>query len=579
MSSKRGSLVLFVFVFASVLTCAGTARAAMVQQWVASYNGIAGRTDAAYDVQTDAAGNVYVTGYSDDNTGAADVFVAKYDPTGAEIWTGRWDGLTHEDDIAYSIAVDAEGNVYVAGSTMSGGQLDALLVQFDADGDQPWLAIIDGGQGDDAFNRVALDGSGNVYVAGYMTVGVADTDYLLAKFDTNGTKIWEQTDGGPAVSQDYATGLAVDSAGNAYVNGRQDTATSVGVALLKYNPAGMFQWKEVFTGTGGAGAVGGGAVAGGGGVFYSAALWMTGTAKDIVTAFVNADNNASWMRTYDGAQHVDDEIPERLATVGLAGPGVRDLAIGPNDEIFATGSIGNLNHNRDILTIECNSAGEEQWTAVYNIGSTRPDISLAIAVDAHGNAFVGGRTTTNNIYDQYLTLMYDKNGNLVDSQLFDAPGAENSMAQNITVDPDGNPVITGVGWQGDTELDNAYTVKYCVGCVVNGYCYAAGASPEGNICLICNPAASQTGLSNNDGAACDDALFCNGGDTCAVGACSEHAGDPCPPETPCDETTDQCLGADDDAVDDDAIDDDATDDDTTGGGGDGGDDDDSGCGC
>ena len=43
-----------------------------------------------------------------------------------------------------------------------------------------------------------------------------------------------------------------------------------------------------------------------------------------------------------------------------------------------------------------------------------------------------------------------------------------------------------------------------------------------------------------DGTSCDDALFCNGEDTCASGACTQHAGDPCPPGTFCDETSDTC---------------------------------------
>lgn len=43
-------------------------------------------------------------------------------------------------------------------------------------------------------------------------------------------------------------------------------------------------------------------------------------------------------------------------------------------------------------------------------------------------------------------------------------------------------------------------------------------------------------------APCDDGLYCNGSDTCAAGACTSHAGDPCASPTTCAEADDECVG-------------------------------------
>jgi C1A family cysteine protease len=119
---------------------------------------------------------------------------------------------------------------------------------------------------------------------------------------------------------------------------------------------------------------------------------------------------------------------------------------------------------------------------------------------------------------------------------------------------------------------------------------------DGNGCTddSCVPASGCQHTNNT--ASCDDGLFCTGLDTCSAGNCSEHAGDPCAPDTTCDESADTCVQNidDDTTIDDDATpdddtptdddtspsdddttpgDDDATDDDNGGGGGGGG------CGC
>ncbi|MFN2425182.1 MAG: dockerin type I repeat-containing protein [Candidatus Binatia bacterium] len=79
----------------------------------------------------------------------------------------------------------------------------------------------------------------------------------------------------------------------------------------------------------------------------------------------------------------------------------------------------------------------------------------------------------------------------------------------------------------------------------------AGADGDGNCSESCNEAADACTAADSNGSPCDDGVFCNGADTCSGGACSQHAGNPCPgpdgdvncAET-CDETAGACTGND-----------------------------------
>ena len=83
----------------------------------------------------------------------------------------------------------------------------------------------------------------------------------------------------------------------------------------------------------------------------------------------------------------------------------------------------------------------------------------------------------------------------------------------------------------------------------------AGADGDGNCAESCSEASDTCTASDPNGSACNDSLFCNGGDTCASGSCSAHAGNPCPgadgdqncSET-CNEAGDACNAADPDGA-------------------------------
>ena len=138
-------------------------------------------SDSARSVALDAADNAHVVGSSPESwdsplvahAGGSDVYLAKLDPSGGLLWH-TFLGSTDFDQ-GLGVAVDGAGNVYVAGSSGSswgspvrahgGGVGDGLVAKLDASGALLWLTFLGGG-GDDVASKVAVDGAGNVFVLG-----------------------------------------------------------------------------------------------------------------------------------------------------------------------------------------------------------------------------------------------------------------------------------------------------------------------------------------------------------------------------------------------------------------------------
>ena len=108
--------------------------------------GVAGQATYGYAVATDANGNVFLAGDTygglDGNTltGTIDVFVTKYNSSGVKQYT-RQLGVAGQDTLGWSVATDANGNVYVAGDTYGGldgntltGTRDAFVTKYNSSG-------------------------------------------------------------------------------------------------------------------------------------------------------------------------------------------------------------------------------------------------------------------------------------------------------------------------------------------------------------------------------------------------------------------------------------------------------------
>lgn len=219
--------------------------------WVARYSSPANVGDYPYAIAVDTSGNVYVTGASSDNTFTPDYATVKYNAAGVGQWVRRYNGTVGGFDEAHAIAVDAEGNVYVTGSSMSASfDFDYVTIKYSPTGDSLWVRRYDGPPGGvtDTPNALALDDEGNAYVTGYSIGNGSGNDFLTIKYDATGLERWVARYNSPENADEFANALAIDSSGNVYVTGRTGNIAAFDYTTVMYDSSGTEQWVEKYDG-------------------------------------------------------------------------------------------------------------------------------------------------------------------------------------------------------------------------------------------------------------------------------------------------------------------------------------------
>jgi len=409
--------------------------------------------DYGNGIAVDGSGNAYFTGSTRSTDfptsssplqashagGYLDAFVTKLDATGSSLVYSTYLGGGN-DDFATGIAIDASGNAYVTGSTFSmdfptsssafqtsrAGETDVFVTKLDAAGSSLVYSTYLGGGNDETGQDIAVDDSGSVSVTGttFSTdfptsssplqasfAGV--TDAFVTKLDAAGASLVYSTFLG-GVSDDDATGIAVDASGYAYVTGSTlstDFPTSSGP--LQASKAGGFDAFVTKLDTAGS-------------LVYS--TYVGGASNDDATGIaVDVGGNA-----YVTGYTTSTDFPTTSTPLQASHAG------------------GYL----DAFVTKLDAAGSSLVYSTY-LGGASNDQSLGIAVDGSGNASVTGFTESTNfpirsplqasnagLADVFITKLGAAGSSLVYSTYLG--GASNDRSSGIAVDLSGNTYVTGV---------------------------------------------------------------------------------------------------------------------------------------
>ncbi|MBK8984225.1 MAG: SBBP repeat-containing protein [Ignavibacteria bacterium] len=154
--------------------------------WLRRYNYLATAYDVANAIVIGASGNVYISGYSGSTSlsNTFDYATVKYDSSGNELWVRRYNGTGNNIDRARFVKLDSMENVYVTGSSVgSGTGTDYVTLKYDSSGQQLWTARYDGPvNGDDFPTGVSVTGSGLVFLTGYSQGSGSGFDYATIKY-------------------------------------------------------------------------------------------------------------------------------------------------------------------------------------------------------------------------------------------------------------------------------------------------------------------------------------------------------------------------------------------------------------
>lgn len=209
--------------------------------WISLQGSDKDKLDRGFGIAADNNGNIYVCGSTEGdldgnkNAGDTDAFLAKYDSNGVKLWLKMFG--TESYDEAYGVAIGPSGYIYVTGDTggnlggvANAGNEDLFLAKYDSNGNEVWLRLL-GGESYEGGVDVAVDAKDIIYVTGNTNEGLDGNEYMgalgdafLASYSSNGTKLWVKLCG--TSSNDGAKGIAVDGAGGVYIGGITDGSFS-----------------------------------------------------------------------------------------------------------------------------------------------------------------------------------------------------------------------------------------------------------------------------------------------------------------------------------------------------------------
>jgi hypothetical protein len=310
---------------------------------VKRHNGLRNDDDETGGIAVDGSGNVYVTGKIWDSSFAPYFITIKYNPKGNRLWAKNYTDPYNDNNIfygeAHAIAVDGSGNAHITGSIRAGGY-DIGTVKFDASGQQLWARTYNGpGDGSDTGMAVALDGSGNVYIAGYIFSSSTDGDWVTVKYDANGKRLWAKRYSGSGSCADCPEAIAVDGSGNAYVTGwRRVSWGECDYVTIKYGPGGQQLWARRYTGPIGYDLAVAIAVDGSGNIYVTGESRNSRNNPDYATVKYDTNGKELWVKRYEG--------PDRLENYAKA------IAIDTTGNVYITGYSKGLITEYDFATIK-----------------------------------------------------------------------------------------------------------------------------------------------------------------------------------------------------------------------------------
>jgi hypothetical protein len=403
-------------------------------------------TEEGNNIAIDQQGNIYIAGFTDSRNfplsvaaqptfgGKQDAFVTKLDPSGSRVLYSTYLGGNGQDN-ATGIAVDQAGNAYVTGFTDStnfptknafqsliSGDADAFVAKLDPEGRLVASTLL-GGTASDYGSCIAVDPSGNIYVAGISTsfdlttvnpiqgslAGL--TDAFVAKIDSGNRLVYSTYLGGGAL--DAATGLAVDGSGNVYVTGLTSS--------LDFHTVNPIQPNH------------------GGGGFDAFAMKLNPAGTKAIYA------------TYLGGSGEDRAFRVALDSSGSA------YITGDTDSTnfpVVSAAQRRLGGTADAFVSKLSPSGTELVYSTY-LGGSGIDGGAAITVDATGNASVCGFTVSPNFpvsnpfqqmpgghYDAFVTKLTPSGSSFSYSTFLGGSGIDSAFG--IASDSAGNSYVMGI---------------------------------------------------------------------------------------------------------------------------------------
>ena len=397
-------------------------------------------------------------------------------------------GSGNVTDVA-GVAIDSSDNIYITGTSegtnifgknvTSGTTRDIFVAKLNSSGVVQWVYTA-GGTGADRGRKIALDSSGNIYVAGYYENTVdfgggnitsnGSWDAFLLKLNSSGTFQWVKSYG--ASNNDLGRDVAIDSNDNIYLTGNfrgtvdfgggdvsSNPSANAYIFLVKFNSSGVFQW--VYT-------------AGGTGVDDVRSLALDSSDNPYITGSFQSTVNFGGGNTT--AANTNDLFILKLNSSGAyqsiytsnidTTQKAKGLFIDSSGNVYATGIFQNtvnfgggniISSGQDIYLLKLNSSLAFQWVKRFAVdnGSLGTALGAAVTVDEDGNVYsvgqisgtynLGGINQVSGGNKDAFIVKHDASGTFQWSKTLGGGSAMDGYdkAQDIVIDSNGFIITVG----------------------------------------------------------------------------------------------------------------------------------------
>ncbi|MEX1001389.1 MAG: S8 family serine peptidase [Crocinitomicaceae bacterium] len=282
--------------------------------------------DWGTDLVIDASGNIYVTGVHH-NGFNRDYFTAKYSQSGTLLWQQLYNGSHNGDDLPTAIDIDANGDVYVTGTSEGGVTMsDLVTLKYDSNGNQQWVRVYDFNNKVEIASDLTVDNNGDLLVLGTSANSFSNSDFVTRKYDSNGNVLATERHQTAGNGYDYPHELTIDNNNNIYIIGTSESAGNKNIKTLALDNSLNVLWVNYIDGMGDTDE-GFGIVENAGSIYITGYVTNNMAGKDFVTIQYEGLTGAQGWR--------NDKIcldPSQTAKGN-------DITIGMNNLIVVTGEV------------------------------------------------------------------------------------------------------------------------------------------------------------------------------------------------------------------------------------------------
>lgn len=414
--------------------------------------------DYGIDFTLDAAGNVYITGNSDRTWASlTDCMTIKLNSVGVQQWASRYPTGTSAESYGYSIAVDATGNVYVAGKIDPFSSSDDwLVIKYNSAGVQQWVDVHNGpGNGEDRALAIVIAPNGNATACGYAySVNTSgNINAFVKQYDSNGGTVWSDTYTNPNFTgADRLRGLGYSSNGNLFVGGEiiNSSNNKIDALVMSYNSSGVRQWETIYMDSTSSNDeyIASVIIDNVGNTYVSGSDYANG----FITK-VNFDGSQGWRRKWIGVMPNGSDILNSIAVDNNGGVYTSGRGIYPGPDYYGNGGLTNM-----IIT-KYSEIGDSLWT--YRIADST-DASMGFAISTrNGIVYAGGfKTDTANIDENLQILVVDTAGNGLHEWNHNGQGQGITRGQWVRTDASNNVYAAATCDRMYNEGKDVVIVKY-----------------------------------------------------------------------------------------------------------------------